>query len=60
MKSCISPKASSPADNSFSFSRRAVTNSLLDKLQSRVRQKTEPTTPGIKAADLEKRLSLLH
>lgn len=48
------------ADNSFSFSRRAVANSLLDKLQSRVRQKTEPSTPGIKAADLEKRLSLLH
>jgi len=47
-------------ENSFSFSRRAVTNSLLDKLQSRVRQKTEPSTPGIKAADLEKRLSLLH
>ena len=47
-------------ENSFSFSRRAVTNSLLDKLQSRVRQKSEPSTPGIKAADLEKRLSLLR
>lgn len=54
------PESIISAENSFSFSRRAVANSLLDKLQSRVRQKTEPSTPGIKAADLEKRLSLLH
>jgi ATP-dependent Clp protease protease subunit len=54
------PESIISTENSFSFSRRAVTNSLLDKLQSRVRQKSEPSTPGIKAADLEKRLSLLH
>lgn len=54
------PESIISVENSFSFSRRAVTNSLLDKLQSRVRQKSEPSTPGIKAADLEKRLSLLH
>ena len=54
------PESIISVENSFSFSRRAVTNSLLDKLQSRVRQNSEPSTPGIKAADLEKRLSLLH
>ena len=44
--------------NSFSFSRRAVTNSLLDKL---IPQIPKPTLPDnrVKAADLEKRLSLL-
>ena len=54
------PESIISVENSFSFSRRAVTNSLLDKLQSRVRQKSEPSTPGIKAADLEKRLARLH
>jgi len=45
-------------ENSFSFSRRAVTNSLLDKLIARI---PKPSTPDnrVKAADLEKRLSLL-
>jgi ATP-dependent Clp protease protease subunit len=43
-----------PAD-SFAFSRRAVTNSLLDKLKTRI----TPPEPRVKATDLEKRLSLL-
>lgn len=54
-------------DNSFTFSRRAITNSLLDKLKARVPRgsldpppdiapATEPTN-RVNAADLEKRLS---
>jgi len=43
-------------ENSFSYSRRAVTNSLLDKLKART---PKPDT-RVKAADLEHRLSLLH
>jgi len=39
----------------YAFSRRAVTNSLMDKLKKRI----EPPEPRVKAADLEKRLSLL-
>ncbi len=39
----------------YAFSRRAVTNSLMDKLKKRI----EPSEPRVKAADLEKRLSLL-
>ena len=39
----------------FVFSRRAVTNSLMNKLKSKIK----PTEPRVKAADLEKRLSLL-
>jgi ATP-dependent Clp protease protease subunit len=49
------PPAASPG-NSFSFSRRAVANSLLDKVKSRI-PKTEQ--PRVKALDLEKRLALL-
>lgn len=49
------PPAASP-ENSFSFSRRAVTNSLLDKVKSRI-PKTEQ--PRVKALDLEKRLALI-
>lgn len=41
--------------DSFTFSRRAVTNSLLDKLKARIPQPDN----RVKAADLEKRLSLL-
>ncbi len=41
--------------DSFTFSRRAVTNSLLDKLKARI---PKPDN-RMKAADLEKRLSLL-
>ena len=43
-------------ENAFAFSRRAVTNSLLDKLKVRIPQ---PEQPRIKASDLEKRLALL-
>ncbi len=43
-----------PSD-SYAFSRRAVTNSLLDK----VKTKMIPPAPRVKATDLEKRLSLL-
>jgi len=39
----------------YAFSRRAVTNSLMDKLKKRI----ETPEPRVKAADLEKRLSLL-
>ena len=49
-----------PAENSFVFSRRAVTNSLLDKLRVKVAQ--TPVTieqPKTKASDLDKRLALL-
>ncbi len=51
------------AQDSFTFSRRAVTNSLLDKLRLRI-PKTEspaqPEQPRVKASDLEKRLALLY
>ena len=44
----------SGSSSAFLFSRRAVTNSLLDKLKTKI-----PTTQTrVKAADLEKRLSL--
>ncbi|MEA4898677.1 MAG: Clp protease ClpP [Christensenellaceae bacterium] len=49
------PPAEAP-ENSFSFSRRAVTNSLLDKVKARIPQ---PEQPRVKALDLEKRLALL-
>ena len=42
--------------NSFSFSRRAVTNSLLEKVKARIPQ---PEHPRVKASDLDKRLALL-
>ena len=45
-----------PPENSFSFSRRAVTNSLLDKVKARIPQ---PEHPRVKASDLEQRLALL-
>ena len=43
-------------ENSFSFSRRAVTNSLLDKVKARI---PKPEQPRVKALDLDKRLALL-
>ena len=43
------------AGESYAFSRRAVTNRLLDKLKTKV----TPPEPRVKATDLEKRLSLL-
>ena len=43
-------------ENSFAFSRRAVTNSLLDKVKARIPQ---PEQPRVRALDLEQRLALL-
>ncbi len=49
-----------PAENSFVFSRRAVTNSLLDKLRAKVpKPPVTPEQPKTKASDLDKRLALL-
>ena len=48
------------AENSFVFSRRAVTNSLLDKLCAKVPKPTAAIEqPMTKASDLDKRLALL-
>ena len=44
-------------ENSFSFSRRAVTNSLLDKLKAKA---PKQETKRVKATDLQHRLSLLN
>ena len=50
------PEAEQPApEDSFTFSRRAVTNSLLDKLKTRI---PKPDN-RVRAADLKKRLSRL-
>ncbi len=52
----------STAQDSFTFSRRAVTNSLLDKLRSKIpntQPQSQPEEPRVKASDLEKRLALL-
>jgi len=47
-------------EDSFTFSRRAVTNCLLDKLKARLPEPTpEPEQPKVKVSDLEKRLALL-
>ncbi len=43
-------------ENSFSFSRRAVTNSLMDKVKARI---PKPEQPRVKASVLEQRLALL-
>ena len=48
-------EAEPEAEDSFLYSRRVVTNCLLDKLKARV-PKPEPR---VKASDLEKRLALL-
>ena len=45
-----------PLENSFTFSRKAVTNSLLDKVKARI---PKPEQPRVKALDLEQRLALL-
>ena len=50
-----------PAADSFAFSRRAVTNSLLDKLRAKVpKPPVTPEQPRTKASDLDKRLALLQ
>ena len=50
-----------PAENSFVFSRRAVTNSLLDKLRAKApKPPATPEQPKTKASDLDKRLALLQ
>lgn len=47
-------------EDSFAFSRRAVTNCLLDKLKAKIPEPPEqPTTPRVKASDIDKRLALL-
>lgn len=54
--------ALTPAQDSFTFSRRAVTNSLLNKLRSKIPKQespVKPEQPRVKASDLEKRLALL-
>jgi hypothetical protein len=61
------PEKADNVENSFTFSRRAVTNSLLDKLKACVPKEppdpqpdpepiTEPTN-RVNASDLEKRLA---
>ena len=51
------PEAAPAApEDSFTFSRRAVTNCLLSKLKARI---PEPEQPKVKVSDLEKRLALL-
>ena len=49
------PEAEPAPEDSFTFSRRAVTNSLLDKLKTRIPQPDN----RVSAADLHKRLSRL-
>jgi ATP-dependent Clp protease protease subunit len=49
-------------ENSFSFSRRAVTNSLLDKVKARIPKAEQPRVKAsdrVPASGLEKRLALL-
>ena len=49
-----------PVENSFVFSRRAVANSLLDKLRAKVpKPPAVIEQPRTKASDLDKRLALL-
>jgi len=43
----------------FAFSRRAVTNSLLDKVRPKTQPEPEPVPQGIPAESLEKRLFLI-
>lgn len=51
------PEAAQPdsLEDSFTFSRRAVTNCLMDKLKARI----PAPEPKVRASDLEKRLALL-
>ena len=58
------PEAEIVAEDNFTFSRRAVTNSLLDKIKSRIPEPTQADTEvkpenKINAAELQKRLALL-
>ena len=46
--------------DSFTFSRRAVTNCLLDKLKAKIPQSEPQPKPRINADDLEKRLSRIN
>lgn len=50
------PETEAAPEDSFTFSRRAVTNSLMDKLKTRI---PKPDN-RVKATDLQKRLSLLY
>ena len=52
--------AAEDAENSFAFSRRAVTNCLLDKLKAKIPEPpAKPQEPRVKASVLDKRLALL-
>lgn len=47
-------------ENSFTFSRRSVTNCLLNKLKTKIPETPkQPDTPRVKASALDKRLALL-
>lgn len=43
----------------YAFSRRAVTNSLLDKVKPKEQQQPEPAPQGVPAESLERRLNLI-
>ncbi len=53
-----STEGSAVAENSFTFSRRAVTNSLLSKVRGH-RNTTKPEITGTPITDLDKRLELI-
>ena len=55
-----SDEGTAAVEDSFAFSRRAVTNSLLSKVNRKSAPKSEPARKaGIPIADLEKRLNLI-
>ena len=55
-----SDEGTAAVEDSFAFSRRAVTNSLLSKVNRKSAPKSEPARKaGIRIADLEKRLNLI-
>ena len=55
-----SDEGTAAVEDSFAFSRRAVTNSLLSKVNRKSAPKSEPAgKAGIPIADLEKRLNLI-
>ncbi len=43
----------------YAFSRRAVTNSLLDKVKTKEQPQPEPEPQGVLAESLQKRLNLI-
>jgi len=47
------------ATPTYAFSRRAVTNSLLDKVKTKEQPKPEPEPQGVLAESLQKRLNLI-